>query len=226
MSKGISSTSVGKKVLMALSGFFLMFFLLQHLLINMLSVISVDAFNEVSEFMGTNPLIQFALQPVLFFGIIFHLIMGMRLELQNRKARPIQYAMNKPSENASWMSRNMIITGVMIMLFMALHMVHFFLPTINAHYITHEHLDSFEMVASKMANPIYVGIYVVAFVFLSLHLMHGFQSAFQSVGFNHKKYTPTLKKLGTAYAIIIPLGYIIVAVYHFANACCSGACSL
>lgn len=226
MSKGISSTSVGRKVLMALSGFFLMFFLLQHLLINMLSVISANTFNEVSEFMGTNPLVQFALQPVLFFGIIFHLIMGMRLELQNRKARPIQYAMNKPGENSSWMSRNMVITGVMILLFMALHMVHFFLPTINAHYITHEHLDSFEMVASKMANPLYVGIYVVAFVFLSLHLMHGFQSAFQSVGFNHKKYTPTLKKLGTAYAIIIPLGYIIVAVYHFANACYSGACSL
>ncbi|MCB9360393.1 MAG: succinate dehydrogenase cytochrome b subunit [Flavobacteriales bacterium] len=217
MSKGISSTSVGRKVLMALSGFFLMFFLLQHLLINMLSIISVDAFNEVSEFMGTNPLIQFALQPVLFFGIIFHLIMGMRLELQNRKARPIQYAMNKPSENASWMSRNMIITGVMIMLFMALHMVDFFLPTINAHYITHEHLDSFGMVAAKFANPVYVGIYLVAFVFLALHLMHGFQSAFQSVGFNHKKYTPTLKKLGTLYAILVPLGYAIVAIFHFVN---------
>jgi succinate dehydrogenase / fumarate reductase cytochrome b subunit len=217
MSKGISSTSVGKKVLMALSGFFLMFFLLQHLLINMLSVISVDAFNEVSEFMGTNPMIQFALQPVLFFGIIFHLIMGMRLEMQNRNARPIQYAMNKPSENASWMSRNMIITGVMVMLFMALHMVDFFFPTINAHYITHEHLDSFGMVAAKFTNPVYVGVYLLAFVFLALHLMHGFQSAFQSVGFNHKKYTPTLKKLGTLYAIIVPLGYAIVAIFHFVN---------
>lgn len=226
MSKGISSTSVGRKVLMALSGFFLMFFLLQHLLTNMLSVVSADAFNEVSEFMGTNPLIQFVLQPVLFFGIIFHLIMGMRLEAQNRKARPIKYAMDNRSAYAPWVSRNMIITGIMIMLFMALHMVHFFVPSINAHYITHEHLDSYEMVVNKLANPVYFGIYIIAFIFLALHLMHGFQSAFQSVGFNHNKYTPTIKKLGYLYAIIIPLGYIIVAVYHFASSCCSSTCCL
>jgi len=227
MSKGFSKSSVGRKVLMALSGFFLMFFLLQHLLINMLSVINADSFNEVSEFMGTNPLVQYALQPVLFFGIIFHLIMGIYLDLKNKAARPIKYAMNKPGENASWMSRNMVITGIMILLFVGLHMVHFFFPTINAHYITHEHLDSYKMVAEKMANPVYFGIYIVAFIFLALHLMHGFQSAFQSVGFNHNKYTPTIKKLSYLYAIIVPLGYIVVAVYHFVSACCcASSCSL
>lgn len=217
MSKGFSNSSVGRKILMALSGFFLLIFLVQHLVINLISVISVEGFNEVSEFMGTNPLVQFVLQPVLFFGIIFHLIMGIVLNVKNKAARPIQYAMNKPSENSSWMSRNMVITGVMILLFMALHMVHFFLPTINAHYITHEHFNSFEMVVVKFANPVYVGIYLLAFVFLSLHLMHGFQSAFQSVGFNHNKYTPIIKKLGTLYAIIVPLGYAMVAIFHFIN---------
>jgi len=125
MSKGFSNSSVGRKILMALSGFFLLIFLVQHLVINLISVISVEGFNEVSEFMGTNPLVQFVLQPVLFFGIIFHLIMGIVLNVKNKAARPIQYAMNKPSENSSWMSRNMVITGVMILLFMALHMVHF-----------------------------------------------------------------------------------------------------
>jgi len=71
----------------------------------------------------------------------------------------------------------------------------------------------------KFTDPIRVGIYVLAFVFLSLHLMHGFQSAFQSVGFNHRKYTPTIKKLGQLYAIIIPLGFIFIAIYHhFVNA--------
>ncbi|MCO6501022.1 MAG: succinate dehydrogenase cytochrome b subunit [Vicingus serpentipes] len=221
MSKGFSNSSVGRKILMALSGFFLLIFLVQHLVINLISVVSADGFNEVSEFFGTNPVIQYLLQPVLFFGIIFHLIMGMYLDVKNKAARPIKYAMNKPSENASWVSRNMIITGVMVLLFLALHMVHFFFPTINAHYITHEHLDSFEMVASKMANPVYIGIYVAAFVFLGLHLMHGFQSAFQSVGVNHPKYSPIIKKLGTAYAIIVPLGYIFVAVYHYACSFCS-----
>lgn len=212
---------------MALSGFFLMFFLVQHLAINLISVFSADSFNAASEFMGTNPLVQFALQPVLFFGIIFHLAMGIYLELKNRAARPIKYAMNKPSENASWVSRNMVITGIMILLFVGLHMVHFFFPTINAHYITHEHLDAYEMVANKMANPVYFGIYILAFIFLALHLLHGFQSAFQSVGFNHNKYTPIIKKLSYLYAIAVPLGYAIVAVYHFTNACCSSAsCSL
>jgi len=73
------------------------------------------------------------------------------------------------------------------------------------------------MVVVKFANPVYVGIYLLAFVFLSLHLMHGFQSAFQSVGFNHNKYTPIIKKLGTLYAIIVPLGYAMVAIFHFIN---------
>jgi succinate dehydrogenase / fumarate reductase cytochrome b subunit len=227
MSKGFSKSSIGRKVLMALSGFFLMFFLVQHLAINLISVFSADKFNAVSEFMGTNPLVQYVLQPVLFFGIIFHLIMGIYLDLKNKAARPIKYAMDKPGENASWMSRNMVITGIMILLFVGLHMVHFFFPTINAHYITHEHLDSYKMVASKMANPLYFGIYIVAFIFLALHLMHGFQSAFQSVGFNHNKYTPTIKKLSYLYAIVVPLGYIVVAVYHFVSACCcASSCSL
>ncbi|MDT8411997.1 MAG: succinate dehydrogenase cytochrome b subunit [Vicingaceae bacterium] len=221
MSKGFSTSSVGRKILMALSGFFLLFFLLQHLIINLLSVVSSSLFNEASEFMGTNPVVQFALQPVLFFGIIFHLIMGMYLDVKNRAARPVKYAMNKPSENASWMSRNMIITGIMVLLFIVLHMIHFFIPTINAHYITHEHLDSFEMITTKFANPVYVGIYVIAFVFLALHLLHGFQSSFQSVGVNHKKYTPIIKKLGIAYAIVVPAAYAFVAIFHYANSFCS-----
>lgn len=227
MSKGFSSTSVGKKVLMALSGFFLMFFLLQHLLINMLSVISPDAFNETSHFMGTNPLIQYAMQPILIFGVIFHLAMGIRLELQNKAARPIKYAMNKPSENASWMSRNMIVTGIMIMLFLGLHFYDFWIPEIKTKFIDGDMsgiiagVDGFRYFAElqhKFVDPIRVGIYVLSFIFLALHLLHGFQSAFQSVGFNHNKYTPVLKKLGNIYAIVVPLGFIFIAIFHFINA--------
>ena len=83
---GFFKSSIGRKVAMALSAFFLMFFLLQHLVINILSVFSPDAFNEVSHFMGTNPLVQFALQPVLIFAVVFHFIMGFILELKNKKA--------------------------------------------------------------------------------------------------------------------------------------------
>lgn len=220
MSKGFSTSSVGRKILMALSGFFLLFFLLQHFVINFLSVLSADAFNEVSHFMGTSPLIQYFLQPVLLFGVIFHLGMGIRLELQNKKARPVKYAMNKPGENSSWMSRNMIFTGGMIFLFLALHFYDFWIPEIKDKFIDgiwDNPTKYYEHLVHKFADPVRVGIYVLAFVFLALHLLHGFQSAFQSVGFNHRKYTPIIKKLGTLYAIIIPLGFIFIAIFHFIN---------
>ncbi len=225
MSKRKGTTSVGRKILMALSGLFLIVFLLQHCAINFLSVIAPDMFNEVSHFMGTNPLIQYALQPVLAFGVFFHLIMGMYLERQNRNARPIKYAVNKPATNSNWMSRNMIITGIMVMLFMALHFADFWIPELKTKFIDGDmtgmnaagEFRYMEEMAHEFSNGIRVAIYVVAFVFLSLHLLHGFQSAFQSVGFNHNKFTPTLKKLGTIYAIVIPALFIFIALFHFFN---------
>ena len=226
MSKAFSNSSVGRKILMALSGFFLLFFLLQHFAINMLSVISPEAFNETSHFMGTNPFVQFALQPVLIFGVVFHLVMGIVLELKNKAARPINYAHNKPGENSSWMSRNMIITGMMIMLFLGLHFYDFWIPEINTKFIQgnmsgmiegQEGYRYFIELQHKFDCPVRTSIYVLSFVFLSLHLLHGFQSAFQSVGFNHNKYTPIIKKLGNIYAIVIPLGFIFIALFHFIN---------
>jgi len=222
MSTGLSSSSVGRKVLMALSGFFLLFFLAQHFVINLLSVVSEDTFNEVSHFMGTNSLVQFVLQPVLLFGVLFHLGMGMYLESKNRAARPIKYAMDKPSENSNWMSRNMIITGIMIMLFLGLHFFDFWFPEINIKYIKGDmsglhdgEYRYWEDLHHKFHDIWRVIIYCISFVFLGLHLAHGFQSAFQSAGFNHNKYTPLIKKLGILYAILIPLGFIFIALFHY-----------
>lgn len=217
------SSSVAKKIGMALSGFFLLVFLLQHFLINFLSVLSPDMFNEVSHFMGTNPLIQYAIQPVLAFGVIYHLVMGMRLELQNRSSRPGKYAFSKPSANSSWMSRNMIYTGIMVLLFLGLHFYDFWLPELNIKFIQGDmsglnaagEFRYFEELQHKFVDPIRVGIYVLAFVFLALHLLHGFQSAFQSVGLNHSRYTPFIKKLGNIYAVLVPAGFIYIALHHF-----------
>lgn len=203
---------------MALSGFFLLFFLLQHLAINSLSVISTDLFNAASHFMGTNALVQFALQPVLAFGVFFHLIMGIVLELQNRAARPINYSYSKPEASSSWMSRNMIITGIMVMLFLGLHFYDFWLPELKLKFIDgiwNIEDRYFEELQHKFQNPIRVGLYVLSFVFLSLHLMHGFQSAFQSVGFRSSSFTPMIKKLATIYAIVVPFGFVFIALYHF-----------
>lgn len=207
---------------MALSGLFLMIFLLQHFVINLSAVFSKDVFNSWSEFMGTNPIVQFGLQPVLFFGIIYHLFMGIKLELQNTSKRSTKYAMNKASANSSWVSRNMIYTGMAILAFIALHMVDFFVPSVTAHYVTHVELDSYDMVAQRFENIIYVAIYLVAFFFLALHLLHGFKSAFQSVGASHPKWNKLINKAAKAYAIGIPLGYAAIAIYFYViSQCCN-----
>ncbi len=219
-------SSVGKKVLMALTGFFLMFFLLQHLTINMLSVISPDMFNDVSHFMGTNPIVQIALQPVLMFAVIFHFIMGIVLDLQNRKARPVGYANNNAGANTSWMSRNMIISGLVILAFLVLHFIDFWIPEMNVKYIQGDMsgllepgvADSgyryFEELQHKFVSPIRVGAYVIAFVLLALHLQHGFASAFQSVGARTNNNKTALQKFGNIFAFAVPLGFIAIALFH------------
>ncbi len=118
---GLLKSSIGRKVAMALSAFFLMFFLLQHFAINITSIFSPDVFNELSHFMGTNPLVQYVLQPVLIFGVVFHFVMGFVLELKNKGARGVKYAKNNGAANSTWMRRNMIWSGLAILFFIVLH---------------------------------------------------------------------------------------------------------
>lgn len=217
------SSTIGRKFAMALSALFLLIFLLQHFLINFTSVFAPETFNEVSHFMGVNPLVQFALQPVLIFAVVYHFIAGFVLEAQNRRARGVnKYAMQKGSANSSWISRNMIISGAVILAFLALHFYDFWVPEITTKYIQGDLSGTTEMgdfryhqeLVHKFADPARVGFYSVAFILLSMHLLHGFQSAFQSIGANHRKYTPIIQKLGKIYAIAIPAGFIFIALYH------------
>ncbi len=219
---GFFKSSIGRKVAMALSAFFLMFFLLQHFAINILSVFSADAFNEVSHFMGTNPLIQYALQPVLIFGVVFHFVMGFVLELKNKKAQGMSYAKDNGAANSSWMSRNMIWSGVAILAFIILHFIDFWFPEINTKFIQGdwsgtmegvEGLRYHEELTHKFHSHIRTIAYVIAFIFLMLHLLHGFTSAFQSMGSTAGR-KKTLQNIGKAYSIIIPLGFILIALYH------------
>ena len=201
---------------MALSALFLMIFLLQHFAINILSVFSESAFNKASHFMGTFWAVQYLLQPVLIFGVIFHFVMGFVLEIQNRKARLIKYAKNNGNANSSWMSRNMIWSGFAILAFIVLHFIDFWIPEMQYKYIDFSPENPtryFHELVEKFHNPVRVSAYVIAFIFLILHLLHGFNSAFQSVGANNK-YTKALKGFSKIYAIGIPLGYIFIALFH------------
>ena len=221
---GILNSSIGRKFAMALSALFLMFFLLQHFAINILSVFSPNAFNKASHFMGTFWAVQYLLQPVLIFGVVFHFVMGFILEIKNNKARQVSYAKNNGSANSSWMSRNMIWSGLAILAFIVLHFIDFWIPELTIKYIDGDMTGLlpnggyryYEELTHKFVNPIRVGAYVVAFVLLALHLLHGFNSAFQSVGANNK-YTEGLKGFSKIYAIGVPLGFIFIALFHHFN---------
>lgn len=211
-------SSIGRKFAMALSALFLLVFLTQHFIINSLSVISPKLFNEASHFMGYNPLIQFVMQPILVFAVVFHFIMGFVLEIQNKKARPVRYAVSNPSANSTWMSRNMIWSGAAILGFLVLHFIDFWIPEISHKYICvlpEEPLRYHEELMHKFQNPWRVLAYVVAFFLLMMHLLHGFQSAFQSIGANHRKYTPFIKSFGKIFAIVIPVGFMLIAIFNY-----------
>lgn len=215
---GLTQSTIGRKFLMALSAMFLLVFLLIHLSVNLLSIFSEDAFNTASHFMGYNPLIQFVMQPVLVAGVIFHFIMGFVLEMKNKNARPVKYAVANNSGNSSWSSRNMIISGAVILAFLGLHMYDFWMHEMNYKYVEALSINEtryWEELHAKFADLWRVIFYAVSFVLLGLHLSHGFQSSFQSIGARHPKYLKCVNTLGTWYSILIPLGFIVVAVFHF-----------
>ncbi len=225
---GIISSSIARKFAMALSGLFLVFFLGQHLTINLMAVFSPDLFNETSQFMGTNPLVQFLLQPILIFGVVFHFVMGFILEIKNRNARVKSYAKYKGSANASWASRNMIISGLVVLAFLGLHLYDFWIHEMTVKYVSGDMTGLvdpsdptsgfryFEETVHKFESPVRVGLYVLSFVLLAIHLWHGFASSFQSVGFNNK-YSVALTKFAKVYSILIPVGFIFIAIYLHLN---------
>jgi succinate dehydrogenase / fumarate reductase cytochrome b subunit len=166
--------------------------------------------------MGTNPLVQFALQPVLVFGVVFHFVMGFVLELKNKNANGISYARNNGGANSSWMSRNMIYSGLAILAFIILHFIDFWFPEIKYKYVEFLPEDPtryFEELQHKFHSHLRTIAYVIAFIFLMLHLLHGFTSAFQSIGATAGR-KKTLQNIGKAYSIIIPVGFIFIALYH------------
>lgn len=208
------SISVIRKFAMALTGLFLCLFLVEHLIGNLLLYKgdNGETFEAYSKFMAGNMIIR-ALEIVLFAAILFHIIDAIVLTMQNKKARPVEYKVNKPSKNSSWFSRNMGLSGSVIFIFLILHLRTFF--------VEHRILEPQETMYMSVVNAFqqwwYSAIYLIAMVLLAAHLNHGFQSAFQSLGLNNKKYAPILKNVSTWFAILISLGFASFPIVFYFN---------
>lgn len=210
-------TSILKKVLMALSGIFLMVFLVQHLAINMTSLIPDNGytFNKISHFMGYNPIVQFILQPILMLGVCFHFTMGIYLEYQNRKARTSKYVFHKT--RSSWISKNMILSGLVVLAFLALHFYDFWVPEMDYKYVSKiipTEDRYYHELQEKFHNTSRTVIYCISFVLLGLHLNHGLASSFQSVGVTRSSQKK-LKFIANVYSLSIAIGFTLVAIFHY-----------
>ena len=222
---GILKSSIAKKYVMALTGLFLCLFLVGHLLGNLQLFISGEEgalkFNEYAHFMTTNPLIKI-LSYLTYASVLFHMIDGFVLTMQNRAARPVKYVVEKGSANSSWASRNMALLGTILLVFIVTHMQNFWYQMHFGGVESVNGLKDLHSVVLAFFNPeinsmaaVATALYVAAMAAMAFHLNHGFQSAFQSLGLNHSKYTPIIKKIGAAFSIIVPAAFAAVPIYLF-----------
>ncbi len=218
------TSSIGKKVIMSLTGLFLISFLLVHLMGNLQLILAPDggrSFNEYAYFMTHNPVIK-TLSYGLYLFIIIHAVQGLALAYYNRKARGNQrYAVKVDrtagaSKSAIWMGS----LGTVILIFIVIHMAQFWLQmkldkVAMVTYDSEPVRDLYTLVATVYQNIGFVIFYVVAMAFIAFHLWHGFQSAFQTLGLNHKKYTPLIKAVGYVFSVLIPFGFAVIPVIMF-----------
>ncbi len=219
------TSSIGQKVVMSLTGLFLISFLAIHLLGN-LQLLGVDggqSFNEYAYFMTHNPVIK-ATSYGLYAFILIHTIQGLVLWQRNKRARGSQgYAVkvDRTSGTASFNSVYMASLGTIILVFILLHMYQFWLQMKLGNTPMTTSGDGepiknlYVLVAQAFEQPLYVVIYVAAMLVIAFHLWHGFQSAFQTLGLNHKKYTPFIKAVGKVYSVLVPVGFAIIPIVMY-----------
>lgn len=222
-SKGLFGSSLARKYWMAATGLFLCTFLVGHLLGNLQLFVTGeegrDAFNKYGLFMTTFPVVK-ALSYLTYISILLHTVDGIMLARQNRAARPVGYVKEKQSANAPWASRNMALLGTITLFFIIVHMRSFWYRVHFGEVATYmldgkEYQDLWTITVAAFENWWYTGFYVLALVALAFHLNHGFQSAFQTLGINHKRYTPIIKGIGAVASWVVPAGFIAVALFLF-----------
>ena len=218
--KTLTST-LGRKLLMSLTGLFLISFLTIHLIGN-LAILSNDgglSFNAYAAFMSTNPLIG-TVSYLLYAGIVLHVVVAIILYFSNYNARPVKYKSQKAGTSSSWESRSMTLLGVLILAFLLIHLKDFwwqykhdggyqFVEDANGNR------DIYALVVEQFKTTFALISYLIGLAALFFHLKHGFQSAFQTLGLEHRKYTPAIKVVGFAYSIVVPIGFALLPVYIY-----------
>ena len=220
----IFASSIGKKLMVALAGIFLILFLLVHLGINLTLILTESSkpFNVAAHFMGTNIIIKI-FEVILFTAFLLHIIYVLILQVQNWLARPKRYKIPNYSQ-LSFFSKFMIWLGGIILIFLVIHLSDFYFKSKFGHIeeITYDNAtyypDLSSLVMQKFQIPGFVIFYIACFLILGFHLWHGFQSAFQTLGLNHKHYTPFIKSLGMIYTILVVSGFTMIPlVIYFTN---------
>ncbi|TCO08312.1 succinate dehydrogenase cytochrome b subunit [Natronoflexus pectinivorans] len=223
------SSSIGKKLLMGLSGLFLILFLLIHLAINSLMLVpdGGETFNAAAHFMITNPIIKVT-EPLLAIGFLVHIIYGFMLTIQNRKARgKDRYASGNKTAGVTWASQNMLILGITLLAFLIMHLAHYWVkikitgdPLLDPVMVSLGGVETMVDNAYALVNTSFgylwiVIVYAVAGIGLALHLSHGFWSAFQTVGFSNNIWRKRLTVIGQIYAWFVGLGFSLIAVLQY-----------
>jgi len=211
-------SSIAKKIWMALLGLFLMVFLVIHLGIN-LCLLRDDGgvwFRASAHFMGTNYIVKI-LEVFLFGGFILHIFIGIVLQIRNWFSRPVRYNVTNKT-TTPFLSKYMIYTGAVVFTFLVIHLFNFFFIKFGWVNSPVSNLEGGEpdfigVAKFLFSQPAYSIIYILLIIGLGFHLYHAFQAAFQTLGLDHKTYTPFITGFGIFYAIIIPLGYIIIPLY-------------
>ena len=209
-------SSITKKIWMALLGLFLMVFLVVHLGINLCLLRSDGGawFTAAAHFMGTNYVVK-VFEIVLFGGFIFHVLLGIILQVQNWMSRPVRYAVTNKTYTP-FLSKYMIYTGGIVFIFLIIHFMNFYF--IKMGWVSNPNMaegePNFYVIAQQLfIQPFYSILYIILFIVLAFHLNHAFQAAWQTLGINHPQYNCFIRIFGTVYSILIPLGFIIIPIY-------------
>ncbi|MDM8515470.1 succinate dehydrogenase cytochrome b subunit [Desulfobacterales bacterium HSG16] len=199
-------SSIGKKLLMALTGLCFVLFLVVHLAGNLTLYGGGDLFNSYAEHLHSlGFLINISEFGLLFFALI-HIITGTFLFLENLKARPVRYAVNKTGGGRTIGSFSMPYTGLFMLIFIITHLLNF-------HFVDKTNTTIYDIVTNAFSNPLYVMFYVASMVVVAIHISHGFWSLFQTIGFEHPKYTPFITGLSTVLSIVFGVGFGFIPIY-------------